>query len=144
MRKYSNSLIDLARRFRQSPTEAEELLWKRLKNRQLERLKFKRQHRLGRYIADFYCAELRLVIELEGSIHELAAQQEYDKARSEEIESHGLKVLRIKNEDVLDDIEQVLKIILEHRSSSLPSPRPSDTPLPILGEGAGVRVKGKA
>ena len=78
-------------------------------------MKFRRQHHIGRYIADFYCAELKLVIELEGKIHEKTNQHEYDQVRVEELRAHGLQVFRVKNEEVLNEIENVLEKILRFR-----------------------------
>lgn len=140
MKEYSHSTIDLARRFRRSPTEAEGVLWKHLRGSRLDGLKFKRQHRLGRYIVDFYCAELKLVVEVEGGIHDHDDQREYDMARFNEIESHGLNVLRVKNEDVMNNTEQVLNTILSYRASSTPSANAS--PSPRIGRrGRGMRSR---
>jgi len=88
------------------------MLWKCLRNRQLNGLKFRRQHPLGRYIADFYCAEARLVIELEGKVHSKAGQREYDKIRKEELEARGLRVMKFNNEEVLKRAEMILTKIV--------------------------------
>jgi very-short-patch-repair endonuclease len=74
-------------------------------------LKFRRQHPFGRYIADFYCPEARLVVELDGKVHDVEDQQEYDKMRNEMIEVHRIKVVRIKNEEIEQNIGKVLKRI---------------------------------
>ena len=79
-------------------------------------------------MADFYCAGLKLVIELEGGIHELSEQKQYDEVRYEELMAGGYKVLRIKNEEVLEDVEKVLKKILYPLPFFV-------SPLPNLGEG---------
>ena len=118
MKYYPHILVDLARRFRRLPTGAEELLWSKVRNYQLAGLKFRRQHRIGRFIVDFYCAELRLVVELEGRIHEFADQRERDEIRFEELRLRGLCVLRVKNEEVLNDVEKVLEKILRFRESN--------------------------
>ena len=102
----------LARRMRQEPTWAEELLWHKLRRNQLRGYKFNRQHPLGRYIADFYCAELRLVIEIDGEVHDTERQREYDSIRTQELEGRRLTVLRFRNEEVAEDINQVLRAIL--------------------------------
>ncbi len=115
MRPYSHYLTDLARQLRRRSTEAEEILWRRLRRHQLNGLHFARQHRFGRYIVDFYCGELKLVIEVEGRIHEKADQREYDDARFSDLSSRGLRILRIKNEDVLEDVEKVLQKVLDLR-----------------------------
>jgi len=76
-------IIDLARELRKTETSAEKLLWEMLRDRKLLGLKFRRQHPIGRYIADFFCHEIGLVIELDGAIHENMDQKEYDAIRDE-------------------------------------------------------------
>ncbi len=101
-------MTERARALRQKATEAEKALWQRLRNRKCGGLKFKRQHPIGHYIVDFYCAELRLVIEVDGGIHDLPDRQACDAARTEQLESLGLTVLRITNEQILSDMEAAL------------------------------------
>ena len=98
MKHYPHYIIDLSRELRKRATTAEKLLWEHLRNRKLDGLKFRRQHHFGRYISDFYCAELFLVIELEGGIHERKDQREYDEHRDEVLESRRLTILKFKNE----------------------------------------------
>jgi very-short-patch-repair endonuclease len=112
MKHYPHYIIDLARRFRKQATSAEEILWTKLRNQRLAGLKFRRQRHIGRYISDFYCAELKLVIELEGKIHEKTEQREYDENRFEQLNALGLRILRIENEEVLNNIEMVIEKIL--------------------------------
>ncbi|MFZ4677881.1 MAG: DUF559 domain-containing protein, partial [Nodosilinea sp.] len=88
-------IYQLCRELRSQQTPAEEALWSVLRNRQFNDLKFRRQHPLGRYIADFYCAEKRLVVELDGAVHQKPEQQTYDQIRNEELEARDLTVLRI-------------------------------------------------
>jgi very-short-patch-repair endonuclease len=95
-----------ARELRQEMTPAEKLLWSRLRNKQLGGLKFRRQHPLGPFIADFYCTARRLVVEVDGDIHDL--QPERDAARTEQFEQYGYRVIRFRNEQVLNSIEDVL------------------------------------
>jgi len=90
---------------------AEALLWEEVRNNKFLGLKFRRQHPVGRYIADFYCDKERLVIELDGKIHELQEVKEYDMIRQKEIENRRIKVLRIKNEEIFNDLAGVLKKI---------------------------------
>jgi very-short-patch-repair endonuclease len=71
MKHYPHYIIEVARELRQRATLAEKLLWKELRDHKLAGLKFRRQHPIGRYIVDFYCAKLRLVVELEGGVHDL-------------------------------------------------------------------------
>jgi very-short-patch-repair endonuclease len=97
---------DRARRLRRDTTEAEKALWPRLRNRGFEELKFRRQVPFGRYIADFFCEELRLIIELDGGQH---AGSERDVVRTRYLESQGLRVVRFWNNDVLANMEGVLE-----------------------------------
>ena len=102
-------------RLRKNETPAEKHLWKMLRNRNLLGLKFRRQHPIARFIADFYCAELKLVIEIDGSIHEREDIIKYDLERENYLKELGLKVLRFKNEDVFlnpEIIEKALREIL--------------------------------
>ena len=75
------SLKEIRRALRQSETLAESLLWEKLRNRQFQNLKFNRQHSIGKYIVDFYCAELRLIIELDGEVHSDREQKQKDTNR---------------------------------------------------------------
>jgi very-short-patch-repair endonuclease len=95
---------------RASPTRAERLLWQHLRRRGLGGLRFRRQHVVGRFIVDFYCAERRLVIEVDGDVH--LARAARDHQRTEILNALGLTVLCILNEDVLLDIRSVLARIL--------------------------------
>lgn len=115
MSAYPHYIIDIARQLRKRSTIPEKILWERLRRHQLDGLKFKRQHHIGRYIVDFFCSELNLIVELEGSIHDKKIQKEYDEVRFEELESIGYKILRIKNDEVISDIENVLKMILKFK-----------------------------
>jgi lysyl-tRNA synthetase class 2 len=98
-----------ARELRRNQTDAELELWMRLRGRQLG-AKFRRQHRIGPYIADLCCVERRLVVELDGGQH--SAQIEADQKRSAFMESHGFRVLRFWNDQVLTDTDGVLEQIL--------------------------------
>jgi very-short-patch-repair endonuclease len=99
-------LKPLARQMRTEPTLAEKQLWQRLKSKQLLGFKFRRQQVIDRFIVDFYCQEVKLVIEVDGEIHNYT--QVEDAIRQEFLESLRLRVLRFKNEDVLLRIEGVL------------------------------------
>jgi very-short-patch-repair endonuclease len=90
--------IDRARSNRRRATAAEAIVWRWLRDRRLEGIKFRRQHPLGNYIADFYCHELRLVVELDGDGHELT--YEYDEERTRILGTKGIAVIRICNEEV--------------------------------------------
>ena len=90
-----------------SPAEAE--LWKHLRANRLRNVHFRNQHAIGNYIVDFCSPREKLIIELDGSQH--LEQQEYDDERTKYLESHGYRVLRFWNNDVINDIESVLKVI---------------------------------
>jgi very-short-patch-repair endonuclease len=90
-------------------TAAEQKLWVALKNRQLNGLRFRSQHPLGRFIADFYCAQVRLVVEVDGPVHN--KQAEYDKARKQHFATYGYQVIRFTNQEVLDNLPIVLSTI---------------------------------
>ena len=128
-----STLRDRARRLRRNQTEAERRLWARLRLRQLGNAKFRRQHPIGRFIADFCCMENGLVVELDGGQH--MAQTETDRRRSVFLARQGYRVLRFWDHEVMEDIEAVLQRIMD----ALGSPHPS--PLPLgEGEEGGKRV----
>lgn len=101
-----------ARELRQPQTPAEATLWKYLRNRNLE-YKFRRQHTIDFFIIDFYCAQVKLCIEIDGGTHLAKEQQEYDKARTEYLESLGRKVIRFTNNDVRFNIHAVVQQIID-------------------------------
>jgi very-short-patch-repair endonuclease len=102
-----------AKELRKSMTEAEEMLWEQIRNNKLKGLKFRRQHPLDIFIADFYCHQRKLIIELDGGIHDTPEQMEYEEGRTAELEEKGFKILRFKNDEVLNDIKSVLEKISE-------------------------------
>ncbi len=93
-------------------TEAEKLLWDRLKNRKLKGLKFRRQHPIHFYIADFYCHEKCLVIEVDGGVHDHIPVKEHDENRSAELDRLGITVIRFRNEQILNNLDKVLEEIM--------------------------------
>jgi len=101
--QFWNKLKPEVRKFRSSPTSAEDVLWQALKRRQLDGLYFRRQHPIANYVADFYCASARLVIELDGPIHD--TQRERDSNRQTVLEPFNLTVIRFTNEEVLNHLE---------------------------------------
>jgi very-short-patch-repair endonuclease len=117
---------DNARALRRSQTDAEKRLWKHLRAGQLDGFKFRRQHPIPPYIADFYCEAAKLVVELDGSQH----TQANDAARTRFLESAGLVVLRFWDNDVLLNTDGVLDAIWNHTTHRTLTP----TPLPE-GEG---------
>ncbi len=117
----------VARRLRESQTNAELALWLRLRNRRLAGWKFKRQVPIDRFVVDFYCAGGKLVIELDGGQH--AFQVSRDAERTQALSAMGYLVLRFWNNDVLANIEGVLSDILLTLSKATPVP-PHPNPLP--------------
>ena len=96
------------RELRKNLTPAEAYLWNILKNRNLENRKFRRQQSIEKYIVDFYCPSERLVIELDGEVHNNAAQSEYDHLRNMRLNELGYKVLRFENKTVFEQLDRVL------------------------------------
>jgi very-short-patch-repair endonuclease len=106
-------LYEYGRALRQETTQAEELLWERIRNKKLDGLKFRRQHPLLNYIADFYCHEKKLVLEVDGSIHTKEANTESDKGRTYALGESGIAVIRFWNSEIVYSIEDVLLRIKE-------------------------------
>ena len=102
-------ILQAARELRQPQTPAKQKLWSRLRNRQLNGLKIRRQHPIDRFIIDFYCAEAKLCIEIDGDSH--AEQVEYDQARTEYLYERGYSVIRFTNGEVFNQCEAVLQQI---------------------------------
>ena len=105
---------------RHSPTKAENILWKHLRNRQLHGYKFRRQESIGPYVADLLCFEARLVVEVDGGQH--GAKVEYDTARTRFMEEQGVRVIRFWNHEVLSNLDGVLTMILQILKQKTPSP----------------------
>jgi very-short-patch-repair endonuclease len=105
----NESLRAHARQMRSHPTPAERRLWRCLRQKQFKGYKFRRQHVVGQFIVDFYCAEARLVIELDGESHRYTG--EHDAFRQAVLEGLGLRVLRFANDDVMKSLEFVLAAI---------------------------------
>ena len=103
-----------ARELRKSSTSAEDLLWQELRNRKAGGVKFRRQHPINNYIADFYCSEKSLIVEVDGNIHNNQDVKEYDEARTNELNSMGIHVLRFTNDQVETNMIAVLNQIITH------------------------------
>ena len=106
-----NELKEKAKEMRNKPTEAEKMLWNVLSDKGIGNYKFRRQHIIGEYIVDFVCLEKRLIIEVDGSIHNELEQIEHDKQRTEWLESKGFKVIRFTNNQVLSDLFNTIENI---------------------------------
>ena len=102
---------NLARAMRHESTWAEKTLWRQLRNRKLEGLKFRRQQPLGSYILDYYCAEKGLVVELDGGQHDIPEEREYDVRRTDFLQKEGLEVLRFWNSQIRENLPWVLELI---------------------------------
>ena len=112
-------LRESVRANRRAPTEAEDALWQMLRVERDRGFKFRRQHAIGPYIVDFYCAAAGLAIEVDGPIH--ASQADADAERTRFIESLRVRVLRVTNEQVLRDTERTMALL---RQSLRPCPSP--------------------
>ncbi|NNP72470.1 DNA methyltransferase [Acinetobacter defluvii] len=111
--KINSQLLEFAKNMRTNATDAEHLMWQILRARGFMDLKFRRQHVIAPYIVDFYCHEIGLVIELDGSQHGTDDAVEYDAERTKFLEALGLKVVRYWNHEVLGNTEVVLEHLWE-------------------------------
>lgn len=102
-----------AKDLRKSETDAEKQLWKLLNKNQVHGLQFRRQHPINWFIADFYCHKIKLVIELDGGIHQFTKNMEYDAGRSEVLANFGITVVRFNNNQIFDDPDSVINKIKE-------------------------------
>lgn len=103
-----NSQKDKRRKLRQHSTKAERDLWQNLRSRGLEGYKFRRQVSVGFFVLDFYCPELKLAIEVDGYTHDSDEARKYDAEREEIIKTYGVRFLRIRDEEVHENIEKAL------------------------------------
>lgn len=102
-------VVESAKLLRNSMTYHEKLLWEKLKGKQICGIRFRRQHPIDLFIADFFCHKARLVVEVDGAIHNNKGQ--YDDGRSSEMEKYGIQVIRFTNNDVVNSIEKVIQQI---------------------------------
>jgi 5-methyltetrahydrofolate--homocysteine methyltransferase len=127
---------EYALKHRSQPTEAEEVLWKILKTKQLQGFKFRRQHIIDRFIADFVCLKRRLIIEIDGLIHNHPEHKINDKQRTERLDEIGFKLIRFTNEQVLHDTENTLHAIASALNNQPEISSLSDLSSPTGGQGA--------
>jgi 5-methyltetrahydrofolate--homocysteine methyltransferase len=118
----NDSLKVKAKQMRNQPTEAEKMLWNILATKGIEGYKFRRQHIIGQYIVDFVCLEKRLIIEVDGSVHNVQKQIEHDKLRTEWLVSKGFKVVRFTNNEVLSDFLNTIENIRRELNTILKVP----------------------
>lgn len=100
------------RELRRDMTDPEARLWAKLRDRRLKGIKFRRQFSIGRYVVDFYCPQAKLVVEIDGGLHFVGDAPAYDRIRNEYMKSLGLKVLRVKSQKVMKNLDGVVKLIL--------------------------------
>ena len=118
-------LLNDARRLRHETTDAEQFLWRVLRDRRMAEKKFRRQHPIGRYIVDFYCHEARLAIEVDGGQHDETEHRVRDEERDLWLAEQGIRVLRFWNTDVFLNTQGVLQTLWEAITEEGPSPQPS-------------------
>ncbi len=111
IRNTSRQVQEAAETLRRALTPAERVLWASLRRKQLNGWHFRRQHPVGRSVLDFYCARARLVVEVDGGVHDTPEQQEHDHERTLVLNQYNLHVLRVSNEQVLGDLPRVLELI---------------------------------
>lgn len=137
------TILQRAREMRRRPTEPERRLWQRLRGKQLDGYKFRRQHPIDRFIVDFYCHAALIAVEIDGESH--ANQQEYDRERTAWLESAGLRVIRFTNNEVMHNMEGVLVTIIESCKNPHLSPPPQgeEANSPPSGRGRGRESVGR-
>lgn len=107
-RKY---LKEFRKELRNNATKAETKLWQALRRSQLENRKFRRQQSIDNYIVDFYCPSEKLIVEVDGEIHNNSVNSDYDYKRTKELVQLGLKVIRFRNDEVLNNLDLTLEAI---------------------------------
>ncbi len=129
--------IDLgAKDLRRRMTPAEAILWQELRRNQLDGLGFRRQHPVGPFVLDFYCAACKLAVEVDGAVHD--EQREQDTCRTEHLAAYGYRLLRFRNEEVLTNLPSVLARIAETARALLKdNDVAAESPSPPLGGGVG-------
>jgi DNA-3-methyladenine glycosylase len=123
-KKGMTKLLPLKRRLRTNQTHAEQLLWLKLRYKQIQGLKFRRQHGIGSYIVDFFCPERNLVIEVDGDVHAPELQQAKDRLREDFLKSLGLEILRYTNDEVINNLDEVLEDLARRLFRASTSPKP--------------------
>jgi len=134
MKKLPRKTLQFARDLRQRQTDAENLLWRVVRNRSLDGFKFRRQKPLGPYIVDFYCAEAKLAVELDGGGHLDEPQILHDRQRDSFLGRKGVLVLRYSNRELFTETEAVLEDIWNALQERGPSCAPSPCPSPAKRE----------
>jgi very-short-patch-repair endonuclease len=116
-------LLEYAKSMRSEMTEPERRLWEQVRAKRFEGIKFRRQHVIGRYIADFYSRDAMLIIELDGDTH--AFQEEYDRVREQHFEALGYRVIRFINSDVMGNLDGAMEALaIQVQTPPLPTLSP--------------------
>jgi very-short-patch-repair endonuclease len=113
MNEFFNQISEKEKRrhLRNTMPDAEVILWSRLKGRQLLGCKFRRQFSVGAFVMDFYSPEIRLAVELDGDSHFREGAREYDQQRTQFIERFGIRIVRVLNSDIYDNLDGILEMI---------------------------------
>jgi len=120
---FNNKIVkDRRRSLRQQEIACEKLMWEKLRNRSLLGLKFRRQYSIGSFIVDFYCPEIKLIIEIDGATHSSEKEIIYDKERQKYLESLGLKIKRYTNTEIKENLSDLMYDLEELCSSLLKRP----------------------
>ncbi len=109
----SPEIFEKAKYLRKNMTSAERILWEHLKGKKMLNLRFRPQHPIYKFIADFYCHPLKIIIEIDGGIHHSNDQHKYDIDREDEIRNWGIKIIRFNNEEIVNNLDNVLNKIKE-------------------------------
>jgi 5-methyltetrahydrofolate--homocysteine methyltransferase len=129
-------LKDFVLNYRSQPTQAEDILWQMVKTKKLEGHKFRRQHIIGNYIADLVCLNKRLIIEIDGLIHQLPENKQLDEIRTQWLNEKGFKVTRFTNEEILNKPNEVIEIISATLNNQPDIKESFDLSFPFGGQGA--------
>jgi very-short-patch-repair endonuclease len=129
MLPFNKKLKGTARAFRKNMTDAENLLWMKVRKKQLHGLQFYRQKNLGNYIVDFYCPSAKLIIEIDGGQHYLETGITNDKIRDNYLNELGFRVLRFSNNEILTNIDGVMEHLFEYLTGSDAKAKSPHTPL---------------
>lgn len=109
--RVTSTKVERSRALRKEMTEAEKVFWEMVRDRRLFGLKFRRQQVIDGFIVDFYCDSLGLCVEIDGGVHDTEDQKEHDKLRNEALELRKLKVLRFRNEEVMNNNDEIQREI---------------------------------
>lgn len=109
--RWATTIQGTARELRKTMTPAETLLWEALRRKQLHGLRFYRQVGIDRYVVDFYCPKKAVIIEVDGDVHDEEEQKDHDELREEILRERGFRILRVRNEEILEHIDIVLQKI---------------------------------